>query len=163
MGQSKRTANCTKQVFLVLVDDTPEMPVALRFACYLANKRDGRVALFRALEPAGFMPWAGVDDIMRTELQDESQRLLKTYTEIVNEWTGDDPIIYIREGNVGEELSHVLCTEQNITKLVLASDVETEDPGPIINYMMKEGTHTIHKPIVIVPSNMTEDELLNLA
>lgn len=163
MGHSKRKANSTKQVFLVLVDETAEMPVALRFACYLANKRDGQVALFRALEPAGFMPWAGVDDIMRTEMQDESEHLLKSYTDIVTEWTGDAPIVYIREGNAGEELTKLLCEEKNITKLVLASDVSTEDPGPVITYMMQEGTHTVHKPIVVVPSNMTDEELMQLA
>ena len=146
-----------------MVDETPEMAVALRFACYLANKRNGQVALFRALEPAGFMPWAGVDDIMRTEMQNESEDLLSSYTDIVEEWTGDAPIVYIREGNAGEELTKLLCEEKDITKLVLSSDISTEDPGPVINYMMREGTHTIHKPIIVVPSNMTDEELMQLA
>ena len=163
MGTSKRKANETKQVFLVLVDDSPEMPVALRFACYLANKRDGQVALFRALEPAGFMPWAGVDDIMRTEMEEEANELLQNYTEVVTEWTGDEPIVYVREGNAGEGLTKLLREEKNITKLVLASDVSTEDPGPVISYMMREGTHTVHKPIIVVPSNMTDEELMQLA
>ena len=45
------------RVFLVVVDDSEEMRIALRFACMRAKNTGGRVALFRDIEPAGFHHW----------------------------------------------------------------------------------------------------------
>ena len=38
--------------FLVVVDDTPECRVALRFACMRAHRTGGGVVLLRVIEPA---------------------------------------------------------------------------------------------------------------
>ena len=35
----------TSRVFLVVVDDSPEMKIALRYACRRAAKTNGRVAM----------------------------------------------------------------------------------------------------------------------
>ncbi|MCH8808530.1 MAG: universal stress protein, partial [Proteobacteria bacterium] len=40
------------RVFLVVVDETEEMKVALRFACLRARRTGGRVALLYVIEPA---------------------------------------------------------------------------------------------------------------
>ena len=48
------------RVFLVVVDDSAEREVALRYACLRVRKGGGRVALLRVVEPAGETEWAGV-------------------------------------------------------------------------------------------------------
>ena len=48
------------RVFLVVVDDSPERSVALRYACLRARKGGGRVALLRVIEPQAIIEWAGV-------------------------------------------------------------------------------------------------------
>ena len=55
------------RVFLVVVDDSPERGVALRYACLRARKGGGRVALLRVVEPAGMVEWAGVGAMMAEE------------------------------------------------------------------------------------------------
>ncbi|CCG42445.1 universal stress protein [Magnetospirillum molischianum] len=45
-------SNC--RVFLVVVDDTPEQPAALRYASRRARSTGGRVALLRVIEPTEF-------------------------------------------------------------------------------------------------------------
>ena len=52
-GQPAARAS-SNRVFLVVVDDTPEMDVALRFACLRARNTGGRVALLYVVEPADF-------------------------------------------------------------------------------------------------------------
>ena len=47
------------RVFLVVVDDSAEQAVALRYACLRARKGGGRVALLRVLEPVELVEWAG--------------------------------------------------------------------------------------------------------
>ena len=46
------TVDDNHRVFLVVVDDSEEMLVALRFACMRAKSVGGRVALFRDIEPS---------------------------------------------------------------------------------------------------------------
>ena len=55
------------RVFLVVVDDTEEMKVALRFACRRAAHTGGRVALLYVVESSEFQHWMSVGDLMREE------------------------------------------------------------------------------------------------
>ena len=54
-----------QRIFLVVVDDSPEMEVALRFACLRARHTGGRVALLYVLEPSEYQTWLRVGDLMR--------------------------------------------------------------------------------------------------
>ncbi len=45
------------RVFLVVVDDTEEMRVALRYACRRAAHTHGRVALLYVVESSEFQHW----------------------------------------------------------------------------------------------------------
>ncbi|HAJ19919.1 MAG TPA: universal stress protein, partial [Rhodospirillaceae bacterium] len=52
------------RVFLVVVDDSEEMQVAMRFACLRAKNTGGRVALLYVQEPAEFHHWLGVGELI---------------------------------------------------------------------------------------------------
>ena len=53
------------RVFLVVVDETEEMSVALRFAALRARSTGGKVAMLYVVEPSEFQHWMAVGDIMR--------------------------------------------------------------------------------------------------
>ena len=55
----------TPRVFLVVVDDSQEMQLALFYACLRARRTGGRVALLQVLEPSEFQHWMSVGDLMR--------------------------------------------------------------------------------------------------
>ena len=65
------------RIFLVVVDETEEMKVALRYACRRARHTDGRVALLYVIEPSGFQHWMAVGDIMREEARTEGEEVLQ--------------------------------------------------------------------------------------
>src|SRR5262245_56791697 len=62
------------RVFLVIVDESPELKVALRYACVRAKKTGGRVALLYVIEPADFQEWVGVGELMREEARQEAEQ-----------------------------------------------------------------------------------------
>ena len=64
------------RVFLVVVDDSAEREVALKYAALRARKGGGRVALLRVIEPMGQVEWAGVGAMMQEEAQEEAEKLL---------------------------------------------------------------------------------------
>ena len=92
------------RVFLVVVDDSAEQAVALRYACLRARKGGGRVALLRVLEPVELVEWAGVGVMMQEERRAEAERLLAGLASHVSEITGGMPMLIIREGEAREEL-----------------------------------------------------------
>ncbi|MFM7303364.1 MAG: universal stress protein, partial [Alphaproteobacteria bacterium] len=92
------------RVFLVVVDDSAEQAVALRYACLRARKGGGRVALLRVLEPVELVEWAGVGVMMQEERRAEAERLLAGLAAQVSDITGGMPILIIREGEPREEL-----------------------------------------------------------
>jgi len=71
-----------ERVFLVVVDDSEEMPVALRFACLRARRNGDRIALLYVTERADFQHWASVGDLMRQEAREEGEQLLHFRAEI---------------------------------------------------------------------------------
>ena len=69
------TMDVHQRLFLVVVDTSEEMNVALRFACQRAKNTGGRVALLYVMEPADFQHWMAVGDLMREEAREAGEEL----------------------------------------------------------------------------------------
>jgi hypothetical protein len=142
------------RVFLVVVDDSAEQAVALRYACLRARK-----ALFRVLEPVELVEWAGVGVMMQEERRAEAERLLAGLASHVSEITGGMPILIIREGEAREELLAFIEEDPRISILVLAMATGSGGPGPLISALTGRHASRLKIPMALVPGGMTEQEL----
>lgn len=156
---SEQAAARRDRVFLVVVDDSPERMVALRYACLRALRSGGRVALLRVIEPAEGAVWGGVEEMMRQERREHAERALNEIAAEVNAITGGLPILLIREGVPRDELLALLNEDPRISVLVLASSPDSSGPGPLITSLTGRYASRVHVPITIVPGNITEEEL----
>ena len=147
------------RVFLVVVDDSPERSVALRYACLRARKGGGRVALLRVIEPAEMVEWAGVGVMMQEERREEAEKMLSALAAEVNEITGGFPILLIREGEPREELLALMEEDPRISILVLAMAPGSGGPGPLITALTGRHAHRLTVPMTLVPGNLSEEEL----
>jgi nucleotide-binding universal stress UspA family protein len=147
------------RVFLVVVDDTEEMRLALRFACGRARNTNGRVALLFVVEPTDFQHWMAVGDLMREEARNEGEQLLQRLAAQVNEWTGTLPVLYVREGSRREELLKLIDEEPSISILVLGASVDKRGPGPLIEALTGKLVGKLRLPVTIVPGNLSEEEV----
>ncbi|MEQ8440681.1 MAG: universal stress protein [Alphaproteobacteria bacterium] len=148
-----------QRVFLVLVDDSEEMRIALRFACLRAKHTGGRVALLYVQEPAEFHHWLGVGELMEQERREEAEARLQDLSSQAQEISGAIPILIVREGKRGEETLKLLDEDPNISIVVLAASTDAEGPGPVISYLMKQGGARLTVPITIVPGSLSDDEV----
>ena len=146
------------RVFLVVVDDSPERAVALRYACLRVRKSGGRVALLRVTEPPELQEWAGVGALMQEERRQEAEQLLSALAAQVQEITGGLPLLLIREGDAVEEVLAVLAEDPRISILVLATATEG-GPGPLVTALAGRQAGQLRCPMTIVPGGLADAEL----
>ncbi len=151
-----------ERTFLVVVDNTEELHVALRFASLRAKKTGGRVALLYVVEPADFQHWMAVEDLMREEGRQEAEAVLQKYSAEVQEWSGKTPVFYLREGKLRDELLKLLDEDRSISILVLGAATGTEGPGPLISSLAGKMTSDLRVPLTIVPGYLTDEQLESL-
>jgi len=147
------------RVFLVVVDETEEMRVALRFAALRARSTGGKVAMLYVVEPSEFQHWMSVGDLMREEARTEAEQVLQRLAAEVSELAGSLPVLYVREGDRRDELLALLDEEPNISILVLGASTGKRGPGPLVSAMTGKFLGRLHIPVTVVPDSMTVEEI----
>lgn len=151
------------RTFLCVVDDSEEFGVALQFACRRASNTNGRIALLYVVQPAEFQHWMAIGERMREEAREEAQELLNVVANVVQKRTGKVPALYIREGEVREELLKLINEDSEISLLVLGAATGTDGPGPLVSYLVQKMAGKLRVPITVVPGSLTEDDIENIS
>lgn len=151
------------RVFLVVVDETEEMRVALRFACRRALHTDGRVALLHVIEPGDPQPFRHVEELMLAERRSEAEELMKKMAADVMTLSGQVPVVHLRDGNRAEELLKLIDEEPRISILVLAAGTGLDGPGPLISQLVGRLSGRLRVPITVVPGALTDEQIDLLA
>lgn len=152
-----------ERVFLVVVDESEEMRVALRYASLRAKAVGGKVALLYVIEPSDFLQWMAVENLARAERREEAETLLNDLSVEVNKWAGSVPILHVREGSRREELFNLIDENPDISILVLAASTSPTGPGPLISALTTRFVNKLKIPVTIVPGGLTDQELEKLA
>ena len=147
------------RVFLVVVDESPEMPNALRYACRRAKRTGGRVALLYVMPPPEGQTWGGVADLMREEARQEAEQLVARHADTAADLTGQPPAIHIREGKSRDELIKLLNEDRSICVLVLGAASGSEGPGPLVSALTGKSASQLRVPLTIVPGALSEAEI----
>jgi nucleotide-binding universal stress UspA family protein len=148
-----------ERVFLVVVDESDEMRVALRYAARRAQHTGGRVALLYVIEPTELQHWMAVETLMREERREEAEALLQKLSATVSELAGTMPVIYIREGRRRDELLALLDEEKSISILVLATSTASDGPGPLITALTGKFVGKLRLPVTIVPGALDDEQI----
>ena len=152
----------TSRVMLVVIDESAEHQVALRFACLRASHTGGRVAMLYVIEPTDSQQWGAVEDLMREEKRAEAEAVIKTLSEKVFEWSGTMPILFLREGKVRDELLKLIEEEPSISILVLGAASGPQGPGPLVTHLAGKVAGRLRIPVTIVPGGLTDSQLASL-
>jgi nucleotide-binding universal stress UspA family protein len=147
------------RVFLVVVDESEELQIAVHYAARRAAHTGGRVALLYVIEPSELQQWRAIEDLAREERREEAEQLMQRLCEEILPIAGSIPIVFIREGSRRDELLALIDEEPNISILVLAAGTSPEGPGPLISYLAGKPAARLRIPITIVPGGLTIEEL----
>ncbi len=147
-----------RRIFLVVVDQSPELKVALRYACRRAKATGGRVAMLYVTEPVAG-EWLSVGNLMREEQRAEAEARLQELAAQVQAISGEMPVLHVREGTIREELLKLLDEEPGISVLVLGAGTGPGGPGPLITELTGKYSSNLHIPLVIVPGSLSGDAI----
>jgi nucleotide-binding universal stress UspA family protein len=152
-----------ERVFLVVVDDSPEMRVALRYAARRARHTGGRLALLHVIAPPEGQHWMALEDLMREEQRAEAEQLVERCAVEAGALIGYPPMVHLREGQTREELLALIDEDPAISILVLAANTDENGPGPLVTALTGRLIGRLRIPMTIVPGSLSDDEIDALA
>jgi len=158
------TRDATKQrhKFLVVVDDTPECKIALRFASMRARGTGGSVTLLRVIEPNEFKQWSGVEELIRKEARQAAEELLAKLAEKVHRKTKLMPETVVREGKKRDVVIGLVKEDRAIRILVLGAAPGQDGPGPLVEHLAGQMSGNFPIPITVVPGTLTDSDIDDL-
>ncbi len=148
--------------FLVIVDDSEELAVAVRFASMRALNTKGGIVLLKIIEHSDPQHWQSVEEIILQEAREEAQEKLKKWSKIINDLSGITPELCVKEGIASEKIIEVLEDDDAVRFLVLAAS-SGEKPGPLVSLLAGQKSGKLPVPIVIVPQDLSDEAIDDLA
>ncbi len=146
--------------FLIILDDTPEMLNAMRYAAIRASKTGGGVEMLAVISPEEFQHFMGVADVMRAEAHEKIEAHFQVFKSRMEKREGITPTLAIREGDLIDAVLEHVRSDPEIGILVLGAGVDKGGPGMLVSALTGRRMGDIHVPITIVPGSMTKDEII---
>ncbi len=148
--------------FLVCVDRRPQTRVAVRYACWRAKNTGGTVSLLHVIEPPEFQHWAAVGDVMDAERREEAGQLLEDLSLEVNDWAGLRPELSVREGEIGKEILAQVREDSEVDVLVVGAAAPGDRSFSLITFLAEKLLGHLTVPLVVVPGNLTDEQISNM-
>jgi hypothetical protein len=162
-AKTSETTTGPARVFLVVVDDTAELKLAIRYACLRAKKTSGRVAMLHVTAQEDMQEWIGVSRLIKEESRQQAEALMQKMAAEVQKLSGAMPVLYFREGDRRDEVMKLIDEEPSISILVLGASTGPKGPGPLVQALTSKYVGKLRVPITIVPGQLTNDEIDHIA
>ncbi len=162
-GQRRSYESGHRPKFMVVVDKTPECARAVHFASRRAVRTGASMLMLAVVDPPDNFEWIGVGEAMIEEASAEAAKLLEAAAREARSAAGVEPEQVIRVGNRSDEILKLIREDEDVSFLVLAAGSGKEGPGPLVSTLAGKAASTFPVPIVIVPGNLTDEEIDALA
>ena len=146
------------RTYLVVVDDSPEAALALRFAGRRAAGTGGGVHLVAVIEPQDFVAWGGVQATIAEEARQKAEAFANDASDRLASQFGITPRVTLREGEAAQVVRDILVEEQDIAALVLGT-AASGAPGPLVAEFTGYDCGTLSVPVMLIPGSLTGDEV----
>lgn len=141
--------------FLVLLEDSQESVVALRFAAQRAVKAGATVTVLAVIGAGDIAFGIGVADLMRAEARER----IETHFEVYAKWMRDRVQVaselVIREGDPAAELLDFVAGDAEVAIVVLGIGNEA---GPVAKRLMRD-VNALPCALTFVPSALSPERL----
>lgn len=140
------------RTYLVVIDDSPEATLALRFAARRAARTGGGVIVLAIIPPQDFVAFGGVQATIEAEAREHAEELVATAADAVVQ-EGVTPQTLIKSGKPAEVVREVIGASDEIAALVLAT-AASGAPGPLVAHFTGQDAGTLPCPVMLVPGGI---------
>jgi hypothetical protein len=150
------------RTYLVVIDETPEAEIALRFAARRAVKTGGNVEILALIPRPEFVQWGGVMATIEEEARQHAEALVTRAAGTLLAESGITPSITVREGEGPKVVREMIAANPNIAALVLGA-APSGSPGPLILHFAGTDAGTLSVPVMIVPGSLDAEAIDRLS
>lgn len=150
------------RTYLVVIDESDEADVALRFAARRAARTGGAVLILAVLPPTGFVGFSDVQATIEGEARERVDARVAAAAGTLFEDAGLRPSISIRTGEPVPLVRELLAGDADIAALVLATSA-TGGPGELVQTFTGADAGTLPCPVMIIPGGLAPEAIDRLS
>lgn len=151
-----------RRTYLVVIDDSAEARVALRFAARRAVKTGGAIEILAVMEPQDFVQWGGVQAAIEEEQRLRIEASVAAAVGEIIDSAGITPNIMVRAGDPVQEVRALIGTRDDIHALVLGA-APAGSPGALVADFTGTDAGKLPCPVMIIPGSLGEERLEQLS
>lgn len=149
------------RVYLVIMDETDEANVALRFASRRAVRTGGTVHLLALLPPQQFVAFGAIQATIEEESRVRAEALVTAAAGSLLSDGAKPPVISVLNGDGVQVIREYLAQHPEVSALVLGA-AASGGPGPLVSHFTANAG-VLPCPVYIIPGSMAETELDRLS
>ena len=143
--------------YLVIMDESAEAAVALRWAARRAAKNGFGVVILALVEPPEFVQWGGVQAAIEEEARLRAEAMVLQASGAIIEEAGVRPSILVREGEAVKVIDQFLKEDEGVAALVLGA-AQDGGPGPLVTHFASVAG-SLPCPLIVVPNALPDEAL----
>jgi nucleotide-binding universal stress UspA family protein len=151
-----------KRTYLVVVDDSAEARVALRFAARRAAKTNGRIEVLGVVEPQDFVQFGGVQAAFEQEQRLRIEGVVSAAIGEILDESGVEANIVIQHGEAVKAVRDYVAGRDEVAALVLGA-APSGSPGPLVLDFAGHDAGKLPCPVMIIPGNLSDERLEQLS
>lgn len=149
------------RVYLVIMDETDEAAVALRFASRRAERTGGILHLLALIPRQPFVAFGGVQATIEAEAHSRAEALVAAAAGSLLSTGSSPPVISVMQGDGVEVVRDYLAQHPEVSALVLGA-ASSGGPGPLVTHFAGVAGQ-LPCPLYIVPGGLADAELDRLS
>lgn len=150
------------RTYLVVIDDSAEARVALRFAARRAAKTGGRIEVLAVIEPQDFVQWGGVQAAIEEEQRLRIEGVVSASVGEILDESGVEAKIVVRQGEPVKTVRDYIGTREEVAALVLGA-APSGSPGPLVAHFTGNDAGKLPCPVMIIPGSLSDEQLERLS
>ena len=151
-----------KRTYLVVIDDSPEARVALRFAARRAAKTNGRIEVLGIVEPQDFVQFGGVQAAIEEEQRLRIEGVVSASVGEILDESGVEAQIVVQQGEPVKAVREYVGEREEVAALVLGA-APSGAPGPLVANFCGTDAGKLPCPVMLIPGSLSDERLEQLS
>jgi hypothetical protein len=147
-----------ERVYLVIMDETDEARLALRFGARRAAGTGGLLHIVALVPRQEFVAFGGVQATIEEEARSRAEVLVTSAAGNIVTESGRMPVISVRQGEAVQVVRDYLSEHPEISALVLGAAAEGS-PGPLVTHFAASHPGHLPCPLTIIPGSISDEAL----